>query len=335
MINQTPFSVKLHPHTDTAGRHLTLLITKATWRIDTGRLAPPEQQVAIFDQPQSLRLGEFDLDDMQRAALGKRDQDKATWIDHDLVPPKPNFDLLVAGYVTPPEAHRGLKIKATIQAGSRQAHVEAHAPRFWLKGVPNYTIESSAKHLHRTPMSYAFADFQAGFPLQAEESHPQQLPWLQRSGATCRRKQHDKHPAGFGYWPENATHRQRYTGTYDKVWERDRKPFLPKDFDNRFYNSAHPDLQWPQPLQPGTEIRLIHLAETPELTLSMPGLELAAQVTTESGAQLPPATLKPDTLVIEPDQQRMSLIQRTALPEGQGANALSSIRLYRPRSPKA
>jgi hypothetical protein len=41
--------------------------------------------------------------------------------------------------------------------------------------------------------------------------------------------------------------------------------------------------------------------------------------------------LKPDTLTIEPDQQRMSLIQRTVLPKGQGAQALSSIRLYRLR----
>jgi hypothetical protein len=331
MINQTPLPAHLHPHTDTAGRRLTLVISKATWHIDSGRLAPPEKQVGIFNQPQRYCLGDFDLDAAQRAALGRREREKAIWIDHDLVPLKPQFDLMVSGYVTPPEDHRALKIKAAVRVGSRQIQLEAHAPRFWLKGLTGHTIESGAKHLHRTPISYAFADIQGGFPLEAEPNHPQQLPWLQRPGTICHRKHHDKHPAGFGYWPENASHRQCHTGTYDKDWERDFKPGLPKDFNERFYNAAHPDLQWPQALQPGTEIRLIHLAETPELTLRMPAIELAAQATTADGTLLPPATLKPDTLTIEPDQQRMSLIQRTALPEGQGAQALSSIRLYRLR----
>jgi hypothetical protein len=180
-------------------------------------------------------------------------------------------------------------------------------------------------------MSYAFADWPGGFPLEAQSSHPQQLPWLRRPGATCRRKRYDKYPAGFGYWPENASHRRCHSGTYDEAWVRDRKPRLPKDFDERLFNAAHPDLQWPHPLPPGTVIRLIHLTETPQLHLRMPALELAAQATTADGIQLPPAMLKPDTLTIEPDQRRMSLIQRTVLPKGQGAQALSSIRLYRPR----
>jgi hypothetical protein len=331
MINQTPLPVHLHPHTDTTGRGLTLVITKATWQIDSARLAPPEKQVGIFNQPQRHCLGDFDLDPAQRAALGKREQEKVVWLDHDLAPPKSRFDLMVAGYVTPPVDHLGLKIRAAIQVGSRQAQVEAHVPRYWLSGLTRHTPEPVGKRLHRTPMSYAFADWPGGFSLEAEPDHPQQLPWLQRPGTLPHRKRHDKAPAGFGYWPENASHRQCHSGTYDEAWARDRKPGLPKDFDERFFNAAHPDLQWPQAPLPGTQIRLVHLAETPALTLRMPALDLAAQATTADGTLLPPVKLKPDTLTIEPDQQRMSLVQRTALPDGQGSQALSLIRLYRPR----
>jgi hypothetical protein len=331
MINQTPLPAQLHPYTDTAGQRLTLVITKATWDIDSGRLAPPEKQIGIFNQPQHHFLGDFDLDPAQRAALGKREQEKAIWLDHDLAPPKPQFDLMVAGYITPPEGHRGLKIKAAIQVGSRQTQVEAHVPRYWLSSLARHTVEPVGKHLHRTPISYAFADWSGGFSLAAEPNHPQQLPWLQRPGVAPRRNHYDKHPAGFGFWPENASHRQCHSGTYDEVWAQERKPGLPKDFDERFFNAAHPDLQWPQAPLPGTQIRLLHLAETPELSLAMPALDLAAQATTADGTLLPPVKLKPDTLTIEPDQQRMSLVQRTALFEGQGSQALSSIRLYRPR----
>jgi hypothetical protein len=331
MINQTPLPAQQHPHTDTAGRRLTLVITKATWDIDSGRLACPEKQIGIFNQPQRLCLGDFDLDPVQRAALGKREQEKVVWSDHDLAPPKPQFDLMIAGYVTPPQDHRGLKIKASVQVGSRQAQVEAHVPHYWLSTLARHTAEPMGKRLHRTPMSYAFADCPGGFPLEAELNHPQQLPWLQRPGTTPQRKRHDKAPAGFGYWPENASHRQCHSGTYDKAWERDRKPGLPKDFNERFFNAAHPDLQWPQAPLPGTQIRLLHLSETPAMTLRMPALDLAAQATTADGTLLAPIKLKPDTLIIEPDQQRMSLVQRTALAEGKGAQALSSIRLYRAR----
>ncbi|MGD8913923.1 MAG: DUF2169 domain-containing protein [Candidatus Thiodiazotropha sp.] len=331
MINQTQLPAHLHPHTDTAGRRLILVISKATWHIHSGRLAPAEKQIGIFKQPQRHCLGDFDLDAAQRAALGRREQEKVIWLDHDLAPPKPRFDLMVAGYVTPPEEHSELKIVAAVLIESRQLQVEAHVPHFWVCGLPRHTVEPLGKRLHRTPMSYAFADWPGGFPLEAEPNHPQQLPWLRRPGAACRRKRHDMHPVGFGYWPESASHRQCHSGTYDEPWARDRKPRPPKDFDERFFNAAHPDLQWSQAPVPGTQIRLIHLAETPALILRMPALELAAQATTADGIQLPSAMLKPDTLTIEPDQQRMSLIQRTVLPKGQGAQALSSIRLYRLR----
>jgi hypothetical protein len=323
--------VQLHPYTDTAGLRLTLVITKATWDIDSGRLAPPEKQIGIFNQPQRHCLGDFDLDAAQRAALGKRAQEQVICSDHDLAPPKLQFDLMVTGYVTPPVDYRGLSIKAAIQVGLRQAQVEAHVPRYWLSSLAHHSAEPVGKHLNRTPMSYAFADWPGGFSLEAEADHPQQLPWLQRPGATAHRKRHDKAPAGFGYWPENANHRQCHNGAYDKAWERDRKPELPKDFDKRFFNAAHPELQWLEPPLPGTQIRLHHLSETPVLTLRMPAIDLTAQATTTDGALLPPVKLKPDTLTIEPDQRRMSLVQRTALPVGQGPHTLSSIRLYRPR----
>ncbi len=36
--------------------------------------------------------------------------------------------------------------------------------------------------------------------------------------------------------------RLQYAGTYNEVWREKRYPYLPDDFDERFYNSAHPDM---------------------------------------------------------------------------------------------
>jgi hypothetical protein len=63
----------------------------------------------------------------------------------------------------------------------------------------------------------------------------------------------------------------------------------------------------------------------------MPGLELAAQATTVGGEVLPPVSLKPDTLTIEPDHSRMSLIQRITLAIDDGEHDIRSICLIKPR----
>jgi hypothetical protein len=310
---------------------LALLITKSTWRIDSNRLAPAEQQLGIFLRPKSLCLGDLNLNQTQHQALGKRQHEEIVWLDHDLVPPKPAFDLLVAGHVIPPENLRKPKLEASVRVGSHQTTLEAHVPRYWKPGLINYSPEPLCKTLHRVPISYALADWSAGFPLDPEPAQPQLLPWLQRSGVACHRKRHDKKPAGFGYWPENAEHRKCHSGTYDNAWQRQRMPNLPKDFDDHFYNVAHPELQLTQSPSPGTEIQLTHLSETPVLRIRMPSLELAAQATTVGGSVLPLMPLKPDTLTIEPDHSRMSLVQRTTLKMGMGEHAIRSIRLIKLR----
>jgi hypothetical protein len=331
LINQTSLPALLYPYRDPKGRTRMLLITKSTWRIDSGRLAPAEQQIGIFLRPQTLYLGDLDLHQTQRQALDKREAEEVVWLDHDLVPPKPVFDLLVAGYVTPPDNHHKPKIEASVRIGNHQSTLEAHVPRYWKPGLINHTPEPLSKTLHRVPISYALADWSAGFPLEPESEQMQLLPWLQRPGVTCRRKRHDMHPAGFGYWPENAEHRKCYSGTYDEAWQWQRMPDLPDDFNDRFFNVAHPELQLMQTPAPGMEIELTHLSETPRLSFGMPHLSLVAQVTTLGGNLLPPAPLRPDTLTIEPDQSRMSLIQRTTLNMGDGEHAIGSIRLIKPR----
>lgn len=331
LINQTSLPARVHPHQDPKGRMRALLIAKSTWGIDSGRLARAEQQVGIFLRPQSLRLGDLDLNQSQRQALGKREDEEIIWLDHDLAPPKPMFDLLITGYVTPPEGHVKTKIEASVRIGDQRTTLEAHVPRYWKPGLLNPTPEPMSKILHRVPISYALADWSAGFPLDPGPEHSQMLPWLQRPGVPCRRTRHDKCPAGFGYWPENAAHRKCYSGTYDKAWQWQRMPDLPIDFDDRFYNVAHPELQLKQMPAPGTEILLTHLSETPQLSIRVPSLELMAQVTTTGGRVLPSVSLRPDTLTIEPEHSRMSLIQRATLSMGDSEHCIRSIRLIKPR----
>lgn len=66
-------------------------------------------------------------------------------------------------------------------------------------------------------------------------------------------------PAGFGamspWWQARACH----AGTYDEEWQRTTHPRLPRNFDYRFYQAAHPGLIMPGYLYPGMPVQTFGL----------------------------------------------------------------------------
>ena len=62
-------------------------------------------------------------------------------------------------------------------------------------------------------------------------------------------------PIGFGPVPRFAKARVRYAGTYDEHWIENVLPFLPQDFDDRYFQAA-PEDQWLDTLAEGMSVRL-------------------------------------------------------------------------------
>jgi hypothetical protein len=327
--NQTPLAASLLPHRDLAGRPHVLLVAKATWSLHTHRLAAAEQQVSLSVQPQRLRLGELDLDDAQRQALGDRVAEDVVWLDHDLLPPKPAFDVIVAGYATAPPHHTAAHLDAGIRIGSDTRVLRAFVPRVWDRGLLGYAPRPLSPCVRRVPLSYAVADWGSGFAAMTSHADGYPLPWLESLVTPSQRTRSSERPVGFGHWPENAAHRQPHAGTYDDAWQEQRAPGLPLDFNPRFYNAAHPELQLPQAPAAGTPIGLAHLAAQPAINTHMPNLTLAVQATTAAGAAQTVQTVRCDTLVIEPDFMRMSQVWRVTLATSEGSDALRSIRLFK------
>jgi hypothetical protein len=53
--------------------------------------------------------------------------------------------------------------------------------------------------------------------------------------------------------------RQQYAGTYDEAWKQHRHPQLPKDFDYRFYQTAHPKLIYPGHLRGDEMVQIVNM----------------------------------------------------------------------------
>ncbi|WBS02110.1 DUF2169 domain-containing protein [Pseudoduganella sp. SL102] len=338
MTNQTPLPATLRPYRDHSLQSHVLVIAKATWRLSTGRLAPAEQQAGLHMQAVSVCLGDLDLDPVQTKILESRLADQVVWLDHDLAPPKPAFDVIVAGYATAPAGHARLSIDAGIRIGNHKAGMRAFAPRYWHRLWLGYEARPVGPMVARVPLSYALADWDSGFAggEPAEQGdRPVYLPWIEALDAASRPRRHARVPAGLGFWPENAAHRSMYSGTYDDAWQQERAPDLPADFDPRFYNCAHKDLQLPAPPIPGTPIRLVHLGQQPAIDCAFPSLSLAVQARTAAGHTHPALPMTPDTLVIEPEHDRLSVVWRVLIPAGAQADSVRTVRLFKTDNPAA
>jgi hypothetical protein len=329
LTNQTPLSATTKLHRDHLGRSYVLVIAKGCWRISTGRFAPAEQQVGLHQQPLRMRLSELELDAAQLKAIETRQDEEIIWLDHDITPPKPAFDVIVAGYITAPANYQSLQIQAGLRIGQHTAGMRAYVPRYWQRILLHHTAKHLTPIVHRVPITYAVADWSQGFSTSPPEGHVAWLPWIEDLQQPSKHGKHSKKPAGLGFWPENAAQRQSFAGTYDDQWQRETSPNLPADFDPRFYNCAHPDAQLPQAPSGGTAIRLAHLSHNPLIDCRFPTLTLSAKATSAAGKVNQPVQLQADTLTIEPDQDRLSVVWRALLPNGTSTNAVRNVQLFR------
>jgi hypothetical protein len=115
-------------------------------------------------------------------------------------------------------------------------------------------------------------------------------------------------PQGFGIITKAWKQRLELAGTYGDAWRENRWPHLPEDFDMEFWNGAHPDMRIPFP-EGGEKITLTNLTPGGKLTISLPDHEPVVHVRREDGTIMS-GPLKIDTLIIEPDSMKISLVSR-------------------------
>jgi len=150
----------------------------------------------------------------------------------------------------------------------------------------------------RNPMGSGFTT-----PQQWDEPEGLKLPNLENPHQLITHLKDRPTPMGFGFIAPTWQPRVQYAGTYDDTWQHTRAPYMPKDFDPRFFNMAHPNLIYPGYLQGGELVRLENLSERGNLTFSVPDLKPQVSVLlADKRKKVPPLNL--ETLLIEPDHQQ-------------------------------
>ncbi len=114
-------------------------------------------------------------------------------------------------------------------------------------------------------------------------------------------------PVGFGPVAAHWLPRSPLAGTFNEEWKERRSPLLPEDFDPAFYNVAPTDQQL-EAFVPGDEVRLVNLTLAGQERFVLPNAAVPIIFVGDKAVINTRTTV--DTLVIDPERQRLSIVSR-------------------------
>ncbi len=314
--NKTPYAVLPGWVRDREGSEVWLVAVRATYEIaPDGTLALAREQDPVCLAPKYK---------------GKPAESTLVY-DSDLMPPKPTTDILLHGHAYAPKGVPSPFIDVLMKVGPVSKILRAYGDRYWRVGIFGLKLsdpESAAK----VPLSYEYAyggwdrnypeekDYRwfgrnplgRGFAEESEHLAGYRAPNLEDPRHPVTSWKDRPAPAGFGPIPCHWEPRRKWGGTYDEKWEKERQPLLPKDFDERYYQSA-PEDQWPpKPLRGGEEVELVNVTPGGVLRFKLPRLALSFETQFRDRRETHHATLQ--SVILEPDHPRVILVWLSALP---------------------
>jgi hypothetical protein len=253
--------------------------------------------------------------------------------ESDYAPVKPFCDVIVNGSAYSPNGQAVREVEVGIKVGRVAKAFRVIGDRVWEAGMGGIGA-SFAKPFVRKAIDYNVAFGGTDRHSKDESEHdafmanPSGTGY--RSGLTSgpidgtpmpnteERKNPVKSPIGnyrpmsFGPIARGWQSRARFAGTYDDAWLENTFPFLPVDFDDRYFQCA-PEDQQTDYLRGGEEVTLVNLTPDGRRVFQVPRWEMPVVFFRQDGEHVLAEPVV-DTLYMEPDNERFVLLWRTHIP---------------------
>ena len=249
----------------------------------------------------------------------------------DLVYKKNCTDIAVNGQAYTPTGKPVNKINVSVAVGSHKKIITVLGDRVWTStlgiitrtrplpfrempiryerafGGKDTFHKNKSKHgiCKENPVGVGFRLSKSNGPIKGMA-----LPNIEHASNQIKTAKDTPKPAGFGFIAPSWEPRQSYAGTYNDTWRKERMPLPPPDFDTRFNNAAAPDLMTKKVLTGKETVTLTNLHPAwATVSFTLPGLSFISAYTFEHQTFKPRPM--PDTLIIEPDENRFILVFRS------------------------
>jgi hypothetical protein len=319
--NHTPLNAALIPALDKEGRDYAAVIMKGKFTI-----VPGQPRLVFSDEPAPIIH--------QDQHYGEPSQTSVRY-ESDAVPYKRGTDIIVIGHAYAPNQRPAYSVDVSVQVGTRGKTCRVFGDRVWEKS-PHAVLTlapGAPQPFERVPLLYEHA-YGGIDPTRPEDKSPEFSPHnpvgkgylgpraVVREGLPLPNIEDPRHliqrwddrplPAGLGFLGRAWQPRVALAGTYDDAWKKQRLPLLPHDFNDRYFNGAHPDLIVDPVLQGGEHVTLTHLSADGALAFDLPIWRDPITVYLKGQKTIFPPVL--DTVVIEPDSRHVLLTWRATIP---------------------
>ncbi|QSQ11889.1 DUF2169 family type VI secretion system accessory protein [Myxococcus landrumensis] len=309
--NRTTYAAERNWTRDKDGVHWWLVAVKATFNIATQGVL-----TLADEQPPPVLAPEY-FGEPGRSSLR---------YDSDLLVAKPGTDVLVAAHAHAPRGKTAPIVPVSLRIEQVHKELLVYGERIYDRGMLGASATSPRPFTTR-PIRYEFAfggsDLTDSDPQKhrIDERNPIGRGFVRRSSHVIGKQAHaieyprgvpaEMGPAGFGPIDASWMPRRKLAGTYDARWVQSKKPLLPDDFDPAFAMSAPTDQRTSKPLAGGERVQLLNM--TPDSTLRFELPRILLGFTTRIGTRRVPHSSRLVTVLIEPEEKRLSLVWQSTL----------------------
>lgn len=311
--NQTPFSAALSVFADLAGVESAYATVKATFDLQPQELLLARQQLPLlaadvfWGDPATTSLraaGEFAL-------------------------PKPSTDILLTGSAVADRPGTRM-VDVSLRVGAVTKRVRVYGDRRWQRNGSKWQA-TQPQPFERMPLRWdrAFGGIAAeqtdaapeyeprnpvgcGFAAAAQDDFTDRpLPNLEDPAFPIATPHDRPPPACFAPVAPTWLPRRAHVGTYDDAWKSRRAPYLPLDFDPRYFQVAPLELIAPAYLVGGEAVELSGCLADGPIRFTLPVCTL--QMDFDFNGRQVPAMPRLETVLIEPDHGRVQLLWRAGI----------------------
>lgn len=311
--NLTPFAAERQFLRDTDGGEVWIVVVRATFDIaPTGATSVANVQSEVRRSP--LYLGKPGMSSLCEE------------VDFSL--PKPYVDLVLRGDACSLDECPVTRMNIALKVGDRMKSATVTGDRIWEQRWGRIVPSTPAPfvrmpiicerafggtdwgHDHTGSTRYQENPIGRGFFVRSENAIGAPLPNIELSGQEI--KTWDERPvtACFGPIARDWKPRIEHAGTYNHVWEQERRPLPPLDFDKRFYQYAPHDQQF-DGLRGGEPITLTGLAPYGAISFNLPRVALGAR--TQFGNQTVVQPINLSSVIIDTNLMKVILVSYSHL----------------------
>jgi hypothetical protein len=315
LTNHTAFAVSMFGGMDPHSRQHDVLVVSAAF------VAPPGQPLRLADEPVAVLDNDVFHGDPTSSSV--RYEGETAW-------EKPFVDVIVNGHAVAPGGRKAERLLVEVRVGDVYKELLVNGDRRWR---PGGVAPGSPQPFDRMPIVYERAyggyDTRAANPAQhkLEPRNPvglgfqglppsdpaiqTEVPNVEYPDQQITSAKSRSDPAGLSVIGRHWQPRIGFAGTYDAAWTAEQFPLLPLDFDVRHFQTAPGDQQ-SRTLKGGDDVDIRNMTPEGRWRFSLPVLDVPVRLVyaERHGA----AALRMDTVILEPDEYRLTLLARCKIP---------------------